>query len=353
MNEQKTIIINKLPAPTWNRLKMNETVLTVDDSPCEATLTANSSDCLTALESTSLWNGISTGVGDELNTAVEGTPIYLVESKSGEVKETSLRAESVGESGAIRLYLHAKADSRLDVTLMCAGGSDSEEKHIFSAEIKVLAERGSRVNLYMAQTLPQGVRFLCGIGALCEENALFNLVKPEIGKADVYTGVLTELKGRRSGFHTDMCYVGRENQRLDFNYVVRHEGKHTVSDMNIVGSLKDNAFKLFRGSIDFVRGCAGAKGDEREEVLLLGGDPVNQTIPLILCSEEDVEGNHGASIGELDDKTLFYMAARGIPADEAERIIAKARVDSVSSKIPDETVRREIDEYMGGGTLDS
>ena len=57
----------------------------------------------------------------------------------------------------------------------------------------------------------------------------------------------------------------------------------------------------------------GAKGDEKEDVLLVGDNMVNQTIPLILCAEEDVEGNHGASIGKLDENMLFYAATRGIP----------------------------------------
>ncbi len=43
----------------------------------------------------------------------------------------------------------------------------------------------------------------------------------------------------------------------------------------------------------------------------MGDDVVNQTIPLILCAEEDVKGSHGASIGQLDEETLFYMQARG------------------------------------------
>ncbi len=45
--------------------------------------------------------------------------------------------------------------------------------------------------------------------------------------------------------------------------------------------------------------------------LLLGEDVVNRTIPLILCAEEDVEGNHGASIGQLDEDILFYMNSEG------------------------------------------
>ena len=43
---------------------------------------------------------------------------------------------------------------------------------------------------------------------------------------------------------------------------------------------------------------------------------MNQTIPLILCEEEDVEGNHGATIGKLDEELLFYLESRGIPEAE-------------------------------------
>lgn len=63
--------------------------------------------------------------------------------------------------------------------------------------------------------------------------------------------------------------------------------------MDSTGVLAGKAFKLFRGSIDLLPGGSGAKGQEQENVLLLGDGVVNQTIPLILCGEEDVEGNHG------------------------------------------------------------
>ena len=44
---------------------------------------------------------------------------------------------------------------------------------------------------------------------------------------------------------------------------------------------------------------------------MLGDGVVNQTIPLILCGEEDVEGNHGATIGRLDEKMSGYGMAGG------------------------------------------
>ena len=55
--------------------------------------------------------------------------------------------------------------------------------------------------------------------------------------------------------------------------------------MQAGGVLRDHAFKLYRGTIDFKWGAKGAVGNEKEDVLLLSNDVVNQTIPLILCAE--------------------------------------------------------------------
>ena len=143
-----------------------------------------------------------------------------------------------------------------------------------------------------------------------------------------------------------MVYQVRENGLLDMNWLARHTGRKTRSHIQVSGVLSDQAKKCFRGTIDFVRGCAGAKGAETESVLLMGQNQVNQTVPLILCEEEDVDGSHGASIGRLDDKMLFYLASRGISEEKARRLIARSRIDLMKALIPDEKVRDEVDAYL-------
>ena len=58
--------------------------------------------------------------------------------------------------------------------------------------------------------------------------------------------------------------------------------KKTECAINAAGALRDTAFKLFRGTIDFIKGSAGSVGNEKEEVLLIDEKCVNQTIPIIL-----------------------------------------------------------------------
>ena len=116
--------------------------------------------------------------------------------------------------------------------------------------------------------------------------------------------------------------------------------------MTADGTLKDAAHKVFRGSIDFKRGASGAKGTESDLVLLLGDDVITQTIPLILCAEEDVEGNHGAAIGELDEETLLYFAARGIDKKHAEDIMTRAKLELLTHKIDDEETKEFAEEQL-------
>ena len=198
----------------------------------------------------------------------------------------------------------------------------------------------------MPQMLGTEVLDLTDIGGLLEKGASVELVKMELGAEKVYTGALMTLKGDGSSFTAHIGYQGFTGQHLDMNYVARHLGRKTESLMESNGVLNGNAFKLFRGSIDFVKGCAGSVGNEKEDVLLLGDDVVNQTIPLILCAEEDVEGNHGASIGELDEKTLFYLMSRGFTKEAAEAMIAGARLEAIAAEIPIPEVREQVEKYL-------
>ena len=116
----------------------------------------------------------------------------------------------------------------------------------------------------------------------------------------------------------------------------------TTTLTSIVWLLKDAAKKVFRGTIDFKTGSANSVGNEKETVLMLGDDVVNKTVPLILCAEENVVGNHGATIGELDDETLFYFESRGISREEAENILARASIERFARTVDDEALRAQI-----------
>jgi Fe-S cluster assembly scaffold protein SufB len=137
-----------------------------------------------------------------------------------------------------------------------------------------------------------------------------------------------------------------ENHLMDINYIAVQRGERTNSRIYVKGSLKDKARKIFRGTIDFRNGAKGSVGDEQEDVLLLDPGVVNKTVPVILNEEEDVDGRHGATIGNLSEDILYYLGTRGIGKDAAEMLMTRGRLLSIAHLIPDEDTVSKISSFI-------
>ena len=159
-----------------------------------------------------------------------------------------------------------------------------------------------------------------------------------------WCGFWYDLSFRTEGYRLghNLFLLRNEEEILDMNYHAVHTGKRTESAITASGALAGSSQKVFRGTIDFIRGCAGAVGNENEDVLILDDGAINKTVPLILCEEEDVEGNHGASIGRPDEETLFYLMSRGISREEALAVLRRSKLCGAVMKISDEEFRKEL-----------
>ena len=129
---------------------------------------------------------------------------------------------------------------------------------------------------------------------------------------------------------------------LDYNDVSVHTAKDTLCEMHTAGVLTGNADKILRGTIDFRRGAKRGVGHESEDVLLFSPHARNRTAPLILCGEEEVEGQHAASIGRLDEAKLYYLRSRGLSEAQARRLMVDARFAPALDKIPLPELRAEV-----------
>lgn len=291
----ETILINRLPTRTWNRLGVNETALTWEDAA---------------------------DLGSEQVTAA-GQTVRLDISGDGTYSEK-------------RVDIHAPEGQTVTVfeTLR------SEDKLLVRTELHV--EKDARVRLVQIQNAAHDSLLRLETDGRCDENGQVELIQILLGRGDVYSDGHFALNGTGAGFQAGIGYLGQKQQTVDLNLVVDHWGQKTTSEINAAGALKDDARKTFRGTIDFKKGSTGSVGNEQETVLMLGDGAVNKTVPLILCAEENVVGNHGATIGELDEDTLFYFESRGISAAEAENIMARAAIERLARTLQDETAQAAI-----------
>ncbi len=176
----------------------------------------------------------------------------------------------------------------------------------------------------------------------CAERAEFHWYRLVLGGQETYDDCVVTLEGKNSAFTADIGYRLQGEDSYDANCEAIHLGRRTDSRITASGVLSDRARKLLRGTIDFRRGCAGSAGKETEDVLLMDETVRNQSIPVILCAEEDVAGDHGATIGQPDEESLYYMGTRGVDEAAARTMLAEARVDAVICRIPDADLREAL-----------
>jgi Fe-S cluster assembly scaffold protein SufB len=104
----------------------------------------------------------------------------------------------------------------------------------------------------------------------------------------------------------------------------------------------DESKKVFRGNLDFKTGAKRSKGIEEEYVILLDPNVKSDSLPALMCDEDDVQGEHAASAGQIDKNKLFYLMTRGLSEREAKKLIVEAQFKPIIDNIPIENLRNII-----------
>ena len=365
--------INQLPSRTWNWLKMNETAVSgisvsgAHEGNLEIPDGITKTVCPAGLPDR--FKDIAGGMGSDMDMLVKesaaGAVLLSADSDvSGEparirfaygASEHSLNTFGIlakeGSNMTVIMDMAAERNADPERTDTADGESpaavsQTERTGLSAVQTKLILEKDAKVTLVQIIRNKNAKTVLNDIGAKVADGAKLSVIHLFLGGDRVYNGCKADLFGKKSAFTADIAYTVGDNGILDMNYVALHEGKKSVSEIRTDGVLHENARKLFRGTIDFKKGAAGAVGNEKEDVLLLDDDVVNQTIPLILCAEEDVEGNHGATIGKLDEDLVFYLESRGMTLAEIYKMMAKARIDAVLRFVPDEKTKADVASYL-------
>ncbi|WOC32644.1 MULTISPECIES: SufB/SufD family protein [Caproicibacterium] len=338
--EQQLKNINTLPALTWNHLGVNRSVFLAQRPQAKTA----------APQISAAFQQVETGMGREAEDfAVQNCTVsHSIEAEENTeyTDTTSMRYALTGETPVVDVTLiHAHAGSRVTVLQSYTAGDDTACFH--GGLTKIIADAGAKVRLVQVQLLNGGSRSFNDVGVQLAENAQVEVVQAELGAARAFAGCLALLEGYRSRFDADTIYFGDEARKLDLNYVARHTGKKTVSEMHAAGALLGKSDKIYRGTIDFIRGASRSEGHEAEETLLFSPQARNRTVPLILCSEEDVQGQHAATIGKINAQRLFYLQSRGLTEPQAKQLMIEAQFAPVIEKVPDEALQQEMKAYLG------
>lgn len=177
---------------------------------------------------------------------------------------------------------------------------------------------------------------------MLEENANLDYTIIDFGGKNNITNLYSNLIGSQCNQNINTIYLGREEQIIDLNYIGELRGEKSNINIEVQGALKDRARKHFKGTIDFKKGCKKATGNENEYCTILSDTAKSLALPMLLCSEEDVEGNHSSAAGKVGEKELFYIMSRGFELKDAMKLLVKAKFNTIIENISDEELKNKI-----------
>lgn len=346
------ILINRANVPaaqTWNRLRANSLSVTV----------SNHADAgKVYLPLPRLFERIECGMGQEVTNYVESqvfkSDFYNVPAHTKR-EEPIVVAVSAAQNQCANTGIILREGAEATVVIAAFAGDNmnasnntpasddanaSDALPTSAALTRIVVEAGAKLHLIEMLGVNEGQQHLESVGLEVHQDAAVDVKQYALGGSTTGLGLTANLVGTRARLDLNNRYHATHEETLDINHLVRMRGTSTRAQLTESGVLNEAAKKTLRATIDLVRGAKDAQGNEIETVMILGDDVVNKTMPIILCDEDDVAGNHGATIGSVSPEQLDYLAARGLSHQAAEQLFVRALFEDAIINAPEEISHR-------------
>ena len=164
-----------------------------------------------------------------------------------------------------------------------------------------------------------------------------NLVRNEVGVFLDGEGCETTLNG---------LYMASGTQHIDNRTTIDHAKPHCASHELYKGILDGKAHGVFNGKIYVHQDAQKTDAKQTNQTLLLSDDAVINTKPQLEIFADDVKCTHGATVGQLDDKAIFYLRSRGIDAEAARSLLTFAFANDIIGRIKVASIRAELEKQL-------
>ncbi len=162
------------------------------------------------------------------------------------------------------------------------------------------------------------------------------LSKVDLGARLIGRGANTKLLGMS---------FGQDQQHVDHHTVHDHQSSNTFSDLDFKVVLKDEARSVYTGLIRIAEEAAHCEAYQENRNLLLSNGTRADTIPELEILTDEARCSHGATSGPLDEAEIFYLRARGIPRDEAIRMVVGGFMEPTLREVPAD-LRERLKSYI-------
>lgn len=220
-------------------------------------------------------------------------------------------------------------DSKLDYIEEYAGSG------FMTDAVEIFADENSCINFASLQNCSSDAVVFSFKEAVLKKDANVNLIFGSFGSAFHRLKSKTMLTGEGAISETLCLFKGKENHHTDFTVNSHHAVPHTRNNVLAKGTVTDSATSVFRGLIRIEKEAQQTDSYLADHMLLLSDTALANSIPSLQIEANDVKASHGATVGQIDEEQLFYLASRGLTREQAEKLIVEGFFEPLINKIAD------------------
>jgi Fe-S cluster assembly protein SufD len=253
-------------------------------------------------------------------------------------------AGSAGETSLPRNLVLAGDHSRLTVVESYLATGDAP--YFTNAVTEIVAGREARIEHVKLQDEAPGAYHIATIAGEFGRASHASIHSFALGARLSRNNIRAKLAGEGLECVLNGLYLTRAEQLADHHMIVEHAQPHCASHEYFNGILDDKSRGVFHGRIYVHPGAQKTDAKQTNKNLLLSDQACADTKPQLEIYADDVKCTHGATIGQLNEESIFYLRSRGLGRDTARRMLIHAFAGEIIERIQCEPARAVIDQLV-------
>lgn len=281
-----------------------------------------------------------------LNAAHFNHGTFLYVPKNIELSEPlRVNFDFEGKTSIIHSIIIIESNSKIDF-IEEYSNTETDKEQLNSCVTEVFANANSKINFSHLNNWTKNIYNFTNINGAIERGAEINWISGCFGGKLNRLKIDTIFAGRGAQCNNLGVFLSRGKEHIDFTTNMHHNAQNTRNEVLVDGILKDESTSVYRGLIRIPKEGQKTYSYLENHILKLGDKTLANSIPSLKIDANDVKASHGATVGQINEEHLFYLMARGLSREEAERLIVEGFFEPVIQKIPSEELREKIRELV-------
>lgn len=229
-------------------------------------------------------------------------------------------------TGDVAWHLRSLVELRRDAELVVVEHhlGAGPHAHLGNALVHVHLAAGASLRHARVQDEAERATLIARTDAVLARGARYRRVDLELGASLSRHELNVRLEGEGARVDANGVLLATGRRHLDTRLGIEHIARDTGCGLTWRGLGEGRGHAVFHGGITIRAGADGSDAELSNKNLLLSEGAAIDTQPVLVIHADEVKAAHGATVGRLDPTALFYLRSRGLPGDEARRLLTAA-----------------------------